>query len=862
MLRICEVNLALSLSTNCAPLSNYPGLFLPNAGPTTSLNTSLATSNQINSGLGRLDYVINSKHSLNGMYFISPGNGIFVDNPPQEIAQPWLTNQYARSQVGSGNWTWAINSTTVNSFRAGYSHYYQNFASGDSSQNPANYNYNGSTYHIYTGQTNPAYYGLPLINFQGGYQFQLGLNWPKTVGPDGVYQFNDGVSILKGKHAIKVGVDALVLQSTENVTANTKGNPRFSSLENFFDGNMNRMRYAAGNFLRNLRNQAYGFYVQDDWRILPRVTINMGVRYELNTVPTESNNLIGNFDPSMGLVQDGKQIGSVFNGDHNNFAPRLGIAWDVTGNGKTVIRAAGGIFYTQFSYDAFNGLNNVVGLVTEPTGVPLYANGNPTPATGGGTINLGALTLQGSALGSATTPGTIRYAWANNGPNNPLFSAAPSCGDGTVTLSTGVTPSPCSILGVDRNLRTPYVAKWSLDVERAITNNLSLDVAYVGNRGIKLLGITDLNQPLPSLAGGFSPGWGNPNDPNSPAGQCLASASSGYNNCNPDAGLEQAARPFNAKFPYLSYIYWINNNNFSNYHGLQVSMTQRTWHGLSYVLGYTFAHALSESPDSGLGYVQPIDSTNPRNLYGNSGFDVTHRFTFSATYLIPGIKSPGQILQGWSVNGILNLQSSLPWGTNDVTTDFSGTSELNAGASNGETWDFFGNPSDFKTTKDFWMNTNGGAGGIPYYPGTSNATCLAKSQAMGPLAVASLANLGCYAYKSSILIPPAYGSYGTLGPNVFRSLPYYNLDFSVTKVWTFKERYKAQFRAEFFNVFNHPDIANPFGGPGGSNSYTDPSGTAGASFGFQPFTPDVLSSNPVLGSGGPRAIQLGLKLIF
>jgi hypothetical protein len=133
---------------------------------------------------------------------------------------------------------------------------------------------------------------------------------------------------------------------------------------------------------------------------------------------------------------------------------------------------------------------------------------------------------------------------------------------------------------------------------------------------------------------------------------------------------------------------------------------------------------------------------------------------------------------------------------------------------------------------------------------------------MGKLAVASLTNLGCYAIGSSVLIPPAFGSYGTLGPNVFRSMPYYNLDFSVTKTWTFRERYKAQFRAEFFNVLNHPNISNPFGGPGGDNTFTDPSATAGAGFGFRPETPDVTSSNPVLGSGGPRAIQLGLKLIF
>jgi hypothetical protein len=231
------------------------------------------------------------------------------------------------------------------------------------------------------------------------------------------------------------------------------------------------------------------------------------------------------------------------------------------------------------------------------------------------------------------------------------------------------------------------------------------------------------------------------------------------------------------------------------------------------------------------------------------------------TYAIPGIKSPAQLLQGWSINSILNLQSSGPWGINDFTTDFSGTGEINNASTNGEQWDFFGNPSDFKTSKGL-INTNDGAGGIPYFPGTSNSACLAKSQSMGPLAVASLANLGCYAQGNSILIPPAFGSYGSTGPNIFRGFPFYNLDFSVTKAMKFKERLTAQFRAEFFNILNHPNISNVFGGPGGDNTYTDPSGDAGASFGFRPQTPDVTSSNPVLGSGGPRAMQLGLKLIF
>ncbi len=845
------------LSMTCTPLSNYPGLFLANPGPTTQINTSLTTENRIDSGLVKVDYHPNAKNSFSGMYFISPGNGVFVDNPTLEVAGPWLTNQYARSQVASGNWIWVPSSRWVNSFRFGYSHYYQAFTSVDASQNPANYSFNGNTYHIYTGQTNPAYYGLPSLNFQGGYSFQMGLGWPKTVGPDGVYQISDGLSVLTGNHALKFGGEILVNQSTNNVTALTKGNARFNGLQNFFAGNMNRARFTNGDFLRHLSNEGYALFVQDDWRATRRLTFNLGLRYELTTVVKDSKNLLGNFDPALGLVQAGKQIGSVFNGDHNNFAPRVGVAWDVMGNGKTVIRAGGGIFYEQGSYDSFMAIGNLLGLRTVPTGVPLYSNGNPTPQTAGGNINLGSITLTGGALGSATTPGTFKYNWANNGSNTPLFSVTPACGDGTVKLASGLTPQRCVVLGVDRNLRTPYVGTWNIGVQRAITTNLSLDVSYVGNHATKLVGLTDLNQPR--TVNGFSPGWGNPAIPGTPAALCLASAPA-YDNCNPDSDAEQAARPFNSRFPYLSYIYWLSNNNFSNYNGLQVSVTQRNSHGLSFVLGYTFAHALGMSPDN-WSFLSPINSTNIRQLYGNTPFDIRHRFTFSVTYTLPGIKSPGQILQGWSLNSILMLQSGLPWGINDTTTDFSGTGEINNQNTIGEQWNFYGNPADFKTKKSL-INTNDGAGGIPYFEGTSNAACLAKSRAMGPLAVASLANLGCYAMGSSVMVPPAFGSYGTMGPNIFRSMPYTNWDLSVTKTTKIKERLNAQFRAEFFNVLNHPNISNPFGGPGGDNTYTDPSGTGGQSFGFRPETPDVTSSNPVLGSGGPRAIQLGLKLIF
>jgi hypothetical protein len=852
------------LDTNCNPLSNFPGLFPLNNGTTTTFDTSLSSVNKIYSGVGKIDYHISDKHSLSGMYFISPGDGTFVDDPPHQMAQQWLTVQHARSMVGSVGWTYVPNSTWVNSFRFGYSHYFQTFVTADSGQDPANYTYNGAAYHLYTGQTDKARFGLPEIQWSGNPYF-LGGSWPKTVGPDSVTQFTDSVSYLRGNHSFKFGGEVLILQSINNVTANTKGPVRFKDLTHFFEGQMNRARFTSGNLLRHLQNEGYAAFLQDDWRVTPRLTLNLGLRYELTTIVKEKNNQIGNFDPVKGLQQVGVGgVSSVYNGDHNNFSPRLGFAWDITGNGKTVVRGGGGVLYEQGSYDSLMALGNLLGLRALPTGVPIWtATSAGATATPGGTIDVG----QVDYLGPNLAP--IKANWANNSASQPLYTPTPLCGDGNTPVASGplagVVPAPCSIMGVDRKLRTPYITTWSLGIQRTLTNNLSLDVTYVGNHATKLVGLSDLNQPP------FGSGW-------TAAAKAACVANPSDPNCGPDAGAEVAAQPYATQFPYLAYISWLSNSDFSNYNSLQVSMTQRPVHGLSFVLGYTFSHALGESPDN-WSFLSPTDTTKPRSLYGTTEFDVRHRFTFSTTYAIPGINAPGQLLKGWSLNSIVTLESATPWGVNDVTTDFSGTNEIGSQSPNGEQWNFYGNPADFKTTKAF-INTNGGAGGIPFFAGacsdpnnpcsampaspTANASCNSRAAAIGPLAQASLSNLGCYVSLNgnSVLIPAAYGGSGTTFPNMFRGLPYYNVDLSVTKVFKFNERLSAQFRAEFFNIFNHPNISNPFGGPGGDNTFTDPSADAGASFGFRPLTPDVLSSNPVLGSGGARAMQLGLKILF
>ena len=236
------------------------------------------------------------------------------------------------------------------------------------------------------------------------------------------------------------------------------------------------------------------------------------------------------------------------------------------------------------------------------------------------------------------------------------------------------------------------------------------------------------------------------------------------------------------------------------------------------------------------------------------------------------------LLQGWSLNSIATIQTGTPWFVQDLTTDFSGTGGIGEPSSpRGEQWDFFGKASDFTSIHGLTPGALGAGnpnprGGIPYFAPTgnpanptNNPTCNAQARALDGgaatgLAQAALSNLGCYGVNGSVLIPPAYGSLGTLGRNPFRDTGFKNLDVSITKIIQVRESVKAQFRAEFFNVLNHPSFANPFGGPGGPPASLDPS--VGPPFAAPNATPDAASTNPVLGSGGSRAIQLGLKFIF
>jgi hypothetical protein len=775
-------------------------------GPTT-LNYGLSNTVTSDNAVGKVDYNWNERNTFSTMYFFGNNSGTVAD--AQQLQTQWLTQIHTRAQVFGESWTYVPNSRWVNEARFGYNRLYQPTFTND-------HNTPATAYGLNTGVTNPLYDGLPRINICCFYIFPNelgGFNWPKVQGPDTRIQFVDHISYIRGKHALKFGGElhrdgfsggaygGARGRIKFGLGGQTLGQPAVGGIEDFFGGFSSHASLLVGDPTRHIHNWGFAGFVQDDWRVSKTFTVNVGLRYELNTVIKEAHDLLGNFSPTAGLEQVGMQIKGPYNGDHKDFAPRIGFAWDAMGNGRTVLRGGFSLMYETINWESFLALENSLGLSTIPTGAIIDASNG----TAGGKIAVGTETFSGSD----PTTGGINW--------DPAVTGIP----GTVFPTTPLNCflNPCNIMAVDPNLKTPYVLTYTLNVQHSFTPNLSLEVGYVGDHGSRLAGIRDINQVNPAL----------------------------------DDGSEQVGRPFNAQFPYLAQIYQMGNIYRSNYNGLQATLTARNFHGLSMVAGYTYSHALDmvgANWDFGAGNGLPSNSTNFQREYASSDFDMRHRLTVSLTYLVPGKEGAWQMLKGWQVNTITTLNGAQPWGVMDAGTDVSLTGELN------DRWDFVGNPKDFKS----------GPAGIPCFgfggtpcTATIPQPCIDAATALGPNTLASLNALGCYMEGKSVLIPPAAGTFGTMGRNIFRDTGFRNVDLSLAKNFKWGERFGAQFRVEFFNIFNHPNFANPFGGQNGW-AHNDPS--APGVFGCACATPDVAASNPVIGSGGSRAVQLGLKFTF
>ena len=800
---ISAASQTISGCTVTGPTVTCNGTGFPiNNNPTINIVNGFPNQVGVDNVVAKVDYNFTERQHVSGMYFFGNNSGTVEDFP--ELQSKWRSDIHTRAQVVGGSWVFTPSARWVNEARFGYNRLYQPTFPGD-------LNTPASAYGLSTGVSGPFTGGLPRIGFAGAFIPGLGgFKWPKLQGPDSITQFIDHVSYTAGKHALKFGGELHRNGVSGGAFGNARGSitflggvafPTSTALEDFFAGDPFKASVQTGNPARQIHNWAYAGFVQDDWRATRNLTINFGLRYEFSSILKDSKNQLGNFDPNSptGLIQVGMNgFSSPYNPDHKNFGPRMGFAWDVTGKGTTVLRGGGGLIYETVNWESLLAFNNSFGLSNVPTGAVISGTGTANPVTAGGTITAGNLSI---------APGTVPQ-WDSA---TPLYG---NVSGSTINCDPNAS-GPCPIMSVVRNLTTPYVWNWTLNVQHAFAPNVTLEVAYVGNHGANLVGIRDANQETPGTD-------------------------------------SQATRPFNAKFPYLSNIFQMGNFYRSNYNGLQATLTSRNFHGLNLVAGYTYSHALddvSANWDFGAGYGLPQNSNNVGAEYANSDFDVRHRLTLSLTYALPGKKGYGQMLQGWEINSIATIASPQYWGPIDLTTDISGLGGLPVSPPQAtpQRWDFFGDPNDFKS----------GPTPIPHYTvGNFPAACTTEATTIG--ATSTLDTWGCYAKGNSIMIPPPQGQFGTMRRNIFPDSGFRNLDFSVAKNWHFGERLHAQFRAEFFNILNHPNFANPYGGQNGFG-LNDP---GAPNFGCGCATPDIAAANPAVGSGGPRSVQLGLKLAF
>ena len=797
--------------------------------------------NVLNSGNSQVDENLfdGNEASLRLDYNFSPKDRFFTQfnwahsrnryDASPNAARGFLNPSMTTTPNFQFSWIHIFTSTVLNEFRAGYAE-------------------NG----LAITASHP---GVPSIDFNDG---TLGFGsyngYPQTFN-ENIYNYTDLVSITRGKHNLKAGGE--LRRNIENSDLNA-GRPSYYFFDSLFfaidspygeeagvdPGIVSGAPAQLATNVRHWRNWEIGAYLQDDWKISKRLTLNLGVRYDLYTRHTELNNLATTFlkGPGRSYIDDittgagqikdastpcpGDPLATVAGecgpggfapakslgrGDHNDLGPRVGFASDLFGNGKTSLRGAFGISYEGTLY---NPLSNT------RWNPPYYSLNNISNALGGdvndvvyGPVEGGPPTFLGPAP-AAQHSGTGIQATGNIAgwdPSNPQLAG----------LSSIVFPE---------GIRDPYVENWFLGVQRELSPAITMEMNYVGTAGRKLFRAESVNR-IPGAR--------------LPEGTCVID-NFGRKLCSQvDSNLAANGieiNPVGRLNPnYGRLRVWENSVN-SIYHGLQLSLKKKMSHGLQISGNYTFSHSIdggstwhsgsTTANGFGAGDSFTTDLTQPQLDRGNSTFDIRHRLTFNYIWQIPFLRNRHGIvagaLAGWQWNGIWSLQTGAHW------TPFRGgpnsSSKLEAlvpGACDAPTFD----PSKCVNTGSDY-NLDGEANDRPNAI-ANNIHATHSQWADG------------FNLPENFFSAPCLGCVGNLGRNTFLGPGYWAADTSIFKIFHVSDRYQLQFRAEAFNVFNHTNfqLGGATGPTEGNNLENPQFGQAG-------------------GTSNPRNLQFGLKLTF
>ncbi len=566
-----------------------------------NLFVTTRASNDVDSFIGKIDHSFNENNQLTGRYFYGTSNQSFpLAIQAGNILPGYNTVTPTKVHLLSLSYLKIFSSTKVNEVRFGYNNFKQGFFPEDGSFDPRSIGLN-------TGVTNPQDFGLPFIRIRNdaiGGIASIGSNLSvPRARTDVNYHFIDNFSWKVGGHDLKLGYEFRRTTVDAFFDAGYRGRLDFDSLADFLSGTLSGGRSARGNSDRNTFQNSHTLYLQDSWRFNRNLTLNAGVRWDYFGVIGEKNNLLSNFDRTRGLVLVGTNgLDKLYNSDLNNFSPRLGFAWDLTGKSQTVIRGGWGLFYDAFSQDFFTGQ---LPFNTFNPG-PAYNPVGPSPIL----------------FSFSTTPTIVN--------NVPIF--------------TGYSDS--DVFAVDRNLKTPYIQNYNLNLQHQLTKNVVLQIGYVGSTGRKLFRYRDINQPVNPAVSTARPF---DNGPFAPSG---------------------------GTFFYVNHLETTSN---SNYNSLQTSLNIRNFKGISSQINYTWSHSIDDASD-GQDYV--ANATQPDNSYrvdlerGNSNFDIRQRFVATVSYELPNfIKSLPRLGEGWQFNAIVTLRTGSPFHVN-LFDDFNGTGEF------------------------------------------------------------------------------------------------------------------------------------------------------------------------------------------
>jgi len=693
-------------------------------------------------GMVRVDYLLGGNDVLNGRFFVSDNHtlhpvifNVFLTTAAPPAIPGFGTDAPVRAYNVAIAHTHNFSLHTINDLRFGYNR-------SDSLEDTQS-------------KIKPSDLG-----FQGmeGVSGLFGIDVGSTTLAGNVYVYpqeelisnfhlSDSMSLIRGRHSVKFGGEARWLRDGYTVAQQGSGFILFTGLASqispLADMVMGIPSFAL-KFNRQFggptRTSNYGFYFQDDLQAAKRLVVNLGLRYELNTVLSSPTHTLTNFSPALGLYTPGFDSNAgLYQPDHTDFAPRVGFAWSATADGRTVVRGGYGWYYDAIVHYTGPSLN----LSYPASPVSSISVAPPVPGGLAGVFNPQAL-VPFPGLGS------------------PAY---------------------------DQHIRIPYAQHFNLNVQREIGRDILVSVGYVGSLGKRVLDERDINQAV------YIPGTDAQGNPLSTQANVIF------------------RRPTQLSGKYNAIIGSINmaeTTASSYYHSFEATFSKRFSHGLSLLSSYTWSRSIDDATDP-LGFAggsgEPQDSTRPDLERGLSIFDMRHRFTAGVTYSLPFHQN--RWTRDWQVNTIISLQSGQPF------TPILGFDPSLTGSGNVRPNDVTG----AILVKDGHLSFNPS---LPVDPVT----------------------------RIPLALIPAPGQFGTMGRDTFIGPGYHNVDISGQREIRLKEKMRVQARLEAFNIFNTANLGLP------NRRMTDPL------FGISTRTQDVAGGSPGIGGGGPRVMQVAVKLVF